>query len=108
MTVFKLSKEVFDTPWDYDTKRNISPPLTEDWHNTREITVDDVSIWEQIYHEPGNIGIYAAYCPYAEFYIFVFEQFLKTKYEIRSFHNTELVYQESLKFGIRLDSGIIN
>ena len=32
----------------------------------------DIKYWEQIYHEPGNIGIYAAHDPHVEFYCIVY------------------------------------
>jgi hypothetical protein len=106
MPVFKLSKEIFNNQWTDGPNKNTAPPLTEQWHNDREITIEDVSVWEQIYHEPGNIGIYAAYRPFTEFYIIVFELFLKTKYGIFIFYNENLVCQEALKFGIRLDGEV--
>jgi hypothetical protein len=42
------------------------------WNNSKFPSINDINFWEQIYHEPGNIGIYAAHDPFVEFYIFVF------------------------------------
>lgn len=36
-----------------------------------DLEIVDVKYWEQIYHAPGNIGIYAAHDPLVEFYIVV-------------------------------------
>jgi hypothetical protein len=39
------------------------------WDYSREMTVDDVDIWEVLYEASGGIGVYAAWLPYAEFYM---------------------------------------
>jgi hypothetical protein len=44
-------------------------PPTVNWKYDREIKIEDVEIWEQICYKTGGIGLYAAYLPYAEFYI---------------------------------------
>ena len=44
-----------------------SPKLK--WDYSREMTVEDVDIWEVLYEASGGIGVYAAWLPYAEFYM---------------------------------------
>jgi len=39
------------------------------WDYSREMTVEDVDIWEELYEASGGIGVYAAWLPYAEFYM---------------------------------------
>jgi hypothetical protein len=105
MSVFKLTREIMQNTWDYTTPRHIPPPLTEDWHNQRPITIDDVTIWEQLYYQPGNVGIYVAHCPYAEFYIVVFELFLNSKYGVLTFSEpdaADAVYNTAMNLGITL------
>ncbi len=67
------SDELYDRNWmDSDTLQ--LPPGGPDnpklkWDYSREMTVDDVDIWEVLYEASGGIGVYAAWLPYAEFYM---------------------------------------
>jgi hypothetical protein len=58
--------EFFDPNW-MDSNKPIWPPYQE-WDYQREMRIEDVYLWEQIC-EPWHIGVYAAYDPYAEFYV---------------------------------------
>ncbi len=59
--------EVFDPNWmDYDT---VQTPPSVPWSKSRPIRFEDVDVWEVICEESGPIGVYAAWCPYAEYYI---------------------------------------
>jgi hypothetical protein len=59
--------EVFNENW-MDSDTIILPPKTE-WTYDREMIVEDVDIWEIIYEASGGIGVYAAWAPFAEFYM---------------------------------------
>jgi hypothetical protein len=73
MPIFKTTKnifvdlcEYFDENWN-DSDKLVLPPK-KDWDYKREMQIEDVDIWEQLcYH--NRIGIYAAWMPYAEFYL---------------------------------------
>jgi len=51
-------------------RSDIYLPKTSEWDYNREMQIEDVDIWEVIYEASGGIGIYAAWTPYAEFYLF--------------------------------------
>lgn len=59
--------EVYDKNW-LDRDSIYLPPKT-DWDYGREMQVEDVDIWEVLYEASDGIGIYAAWSPYAEFYL---------------------------------------
>lgn len=59
--------EVFNVNW-MDSDKLILPPKTE-WTYDREMTIEDVDIWEQLYFRDGGVGVYASWAPYAEFYL---------------------------------------
>jgi hypothetical protein len=59
--------EVFNRNW-MDSDKVILPPRL-DWDYKREMTIEDVDIWEVLYEASGGIGLYAAWLPYAEFYM---------------------------------------
>lgn len=59
--------EVFNPNW-MDSNTLVLPPKT-DWTYDREMRIEDVDIWEVLYEASGGIGVYAAWCPYAEFYM---------------------------------------
>ena len=65
--IFKDFGEVFETKW-MDSNKIETPP-NPPWDYSRELQIEDVDIWEVIYEQGGGVGVYAAWCPYAEFYI---------------------------------------
>lgn len=66
--IFKdLGEEVFD--YRFSERETRYFPKTKDWDYKRELKVDDIEIWEALYEDNWGLGIYAAYQPYAEFYM---------------------------------------
>jgi myo-inositol catabolism protein IolC len=64
--------EYWDDNWmNYDSVRQWAPrPIP--WKSDRPIRFEDVDLWEVISEESnmnGLIGVYAAYHPYAEYYV---------------------------------------
>ena len=63
----KDNSELFDRNWmDRDTPYI---PETSNWDYSRELTLDDVDIWEVLCEVGGGKGVYASHRPYAEFYM---------------------------------------
>lgn len=58
--------EFYDPNW-MDSDKLILPPC-EQWDYSRELRIEDVNIWEVI-AEPWDVGIYAAWDPFAEFFL---------------------------------------
>jgi len=44
-------------------------PPSADWDYAREMRIEDVDVWEILYEAGQGIGVYAAYSPFAEFYM---------------------------------------
>jgi len=65
--IFKNFGEVFDESW-MNSNKIITPPK-KDWDYLRKLQIEDVDVWEVIYEQGGAVGIYAAWSPYAEFYM---------------------------------------
>jgi hypothetical protein len=59
--------EVFNPNW-MDSDKLVLPPNPA-WDYKKEMTIEDVDIWEVIYEASNGVGLYAAWCPYAEFYL---------------------------------------
>lgn len=59
--------EVFNPNW-MDSDKLILPP-TKKWDYKRDLKIEDIDIWEVLYEASGGIGVYAAWTPYAEFYM---------------------------------------
>lgn len=59
--------EVFNENW-MDSDSVITPP-TSKWTYDRDMQIEDVDIWEVLYEQGGGVGIYASWCPHAEFYM---------------------------------------
>jgi hypothetical protein len=66
--IFKThSEEVFENRWfDNDV---LYVPKTKKWDYKRELKIEDIEVWEVIFEDSWGLGIYAAYEPYAEFYL---------------------------------------
>ena len=69
--------EVFNPNW-FDTPFLQLPP-SHPWDYKREMQVEDVDIWEVLVENGGGVGIYAAWCPYAEFYLITTGTDLRTQ-----------------------------
>ena len=65
--ILKDNSEIYDANW-FD-KPFLELPPNPQWDNKRQLQVEDVDIWEVIVEQGGGVGIYAAWCPYAEFYL---------------------------------------
>lgn len=65
--IFKTFEEHFDPNW-MDSDKIITPE-TKEWDYKRELTVEDVDLWEVIIEHGWKV--YAAWSPYAEFYLIV-------------------------------------
>ena len=44
-------------------------PPSVPWTYDRELKIEDIDIWEVLFQGSGGWGIYAAWMPYAEFYM---------------------------------------
>jgi hypothetical protein len=76
--IFTDFGEVFDPSWmDSDT---LQLPPKKDWDYSRELTIEDVDIWEVIWEAGGGQGLYASWSPYAEFYLLSIDGQINTLY----------------------------
>lgn len=103
--------EVFNPNW-MDSDTLVLPP-TKKWDYSREMTVEDVDIWEVI-AESGSMGIYAAWCPYAEFYMITLGVDYQTGWTIGNYHYQDKIIEtfygknaEKKAYGRAIEIGII-
>lgn len=76
MAVYKTTYNILTRPWEdelfnqnmFDTDVPYVPP-TKEWTYEREMQIEDIDIWEVLYESAGGVGVYAAWLPYAEFYM---------------------------------------
>lgn len=86
MPIFKTTNDILNNPWANDADFCVDElPIKEEWIVDTPATFDDIQVWEQIYNQPGNIGVYAAWSPYVEIYIIVYNLFVKSPYGIEVF-----------------------
>lgn len=67
--ILRGEKEYFDENW-MDSPFLQFPNFYK-WDYSRELKIEDIDIWEIITEVSGGTGIYAAWMPYAEFYVIV-------------------------------------
>jgi len=66
--ILKGGEEVTESSWfNHEYKMHI--PTTKKWDYGRALKPEDIDIWETIYEDSWGLGIYAAYQPYAEYYL---------------------------------------
>jgi hypothetical protein len=75
MPQFKSTKNIFgdfgDEVWDrnwVDSDTVVLPP-NPDWSYDRILQLEDIDIWEVIIERGGSVALYAAWMPYAEYYL---------------------------------------
>ena len=113
MPAFKTTRSIFNSPWaeeleDFTTNLKNQPvPPNSPWNESRQIELKDIKLWEQIYYSSGNIGIYAAWDPYAEFYMIVFNLLINTPAGIEIYYGptaADDVWLRAKQFGVDLKS----
>jgi len=104
MKIFKSSQEIFSDPW-FEKSPNIGTclPVRESWKKQEPIQISDVFQWEQIYYLPGDLGIYAAWNPYDDFFIIVHDLFLKNSKGIEIFRDQWALINRARDLGIDLE-----
>ena len=76
--IFKDFGEVFETKW-MDSNKIETPPSPK-WDYSRELQIEDIDIWEVIFESGGGTGLYAAWCPYFKFFMFINKDQVDTFY----------------------------
>ena len=112
MPIFKTTKnilkvpnedELFDPNW-MDSDKLVLPPK-RDWDYKRELTLEDVDIWEQLYYMSGGLGLYVSWSPYAEFYLITYYQFLTKQDTFETFYGPDAgdrAYARGIELGMQL------
>jgi hypothetical protein len=75
----------------------------QEWHYGSQIDIESVNLWEKIYYQPQDIGIYAAYDPYIEYYIIVPYQFVDFMETYIGTTASEQAYKRAREIGINLE-----
>ena len=109
MPIFKSTQEILENPWvnvyGSRTANTTGLPCRNEWDYRFPLEINDVHIWEQVYFQEGNLGIYAAWDPFAEFFIVTYNMFLNTPYGIKTFYGptaSQEVYNLARELGIEL------
>jgi hypothetical protein len=110
MLIVRSTHDILNQPWKLDFSSYTRPTNTKippGWNQDREMVVNDVSFWEQIYYAPGSLGIYVSWSPYTEFYMIVYNLFSHLDQGIQTFSGpdaAEQVSRQAAIFGIELPS----
>lgn len=106
--LFKTTQEILSNPWDTQIRKttvHLPPKIL--WDKLEDISISNVELWEQIYYQPGNVGIYAAWTPYAELYMIVYDLFMEEQKTINTFSGTSAsldVFKKAQELGIDLST----
>ena len=111
MPLLKTTSYIFNHPWSTAIENladnpGISSVTTQKtWTANNSISINDVVLWEQIYYDSGQIGIYAAWDPYEEFYLIVHNLFINTNFGVEIFSGIEAandVWNRATELGVDL------
>lgn len=105
VTVLKSTYQIINDPWSIVDDK-VYTHQSPRWNYDKPITFKDVVTWEQVYHQPGNIGIYIAHSPREEFYAVVYDLFSKESAGVKTFYGDSAVadiLKLSKKLGISLE-----
>lgn len=75
MPIFRSNKDIFKTSSEesFESKwmdsNTIITPKKNIWDYSRELKVEEVDLWEVLYESSEGFRVYAAWEPYAEFYM---------------------------------------
>ena len=86
MILIKTTEEILKNPWCNIGTRIDSKPKNLDWNYNNKISIFSINHWETIYFQGGNIGIYAAWDPYIEYYILTHNLFLNSNLPVLEFY----------------------
>ena len=114
MPTFKTTKDILKNPWEdelfdpnwMDSDKLQLPPKRE-WDYKRELHIEDVNIWEVLFQQGGGLGVYAAWDPYAEFYLITLPYFIIKENSIETYYGAgaqNRVRKRAKEFGINLNS----
>ena len=67
VNIFTDYREHFNDEW--MNSSDLIVPVVEKWSYDKEMSIDDVDLWEVIYEASAGKAVYVAYVPYAEFYL---------------------------------------
>ena len=106
--LLKTLADIKNNPWEsvYNTGNDVDLSQII-WDYNNEAKLDDVVLWEELYYQPGNIGVYAAYNPYIEFYIIVYNLFADLDEGIETFYgpgSNKKVWERAKKLGVELQT----
>ena len=107
MSIFKSTPHIFSKSWEFskaqDSVRTTMLPQTDKWDKKYPIEISDVELWEEIHHQPGNFGVYAAWRPYADLFIVVHYLFKDKDYGIEIYRNEIDVKARSRQLGVGVE-----
>jgi hypothetical protein len=102
--IITTTEKILSSSWNKD-KNEVFPLRTPArWLGSVSLEFDDIKLWEEIFYQPGLIGVYASWDPYEEFYIIVHllhldKQFIETFVGEAA---SNLVVERCKLFGIEL------
>lgn len=115
-SIFKTTDEVKKSTWEtfnFIVGQAPAPTTLPDrqyYFHRNDLTFSNVKTWELLYYEPGSLGIYGAWNPYAEFFIIVHNLFVDVPGGIEVFsgeHSMRNLFNRAKELGILLPTGRI-
>jgi hypothetical protein len=87
MSIFKTTDDIFKFPWNYTQYDSVTfPPDFIEWDYSSILDISEVVVWEELYYEAGNFGIYVSWNPRAEYYIIVYDLLIGSTHAVEEYY----------------------
>jgi len=101
VNILRTYSSIIDNSWggaqDGDFIFNTSSPVPYhtgyEWNYSNNVSLKDIQLWEQLYHEPGVLGLYAAWTPYIECYLLIQYPFVHSTKGVKLFYGSNACYE---------------
>ena len=105
MIKLKSTHEILTMPWKESTNYiPVGGKIPSAWKGNVPPTINDIHFWEELYYEPGNIGVYVSWSPYEEFYLIAYNLFANQTFGTETFYGTDSALEVVKKLSkLRID-----
>jgi len=98
MIKLKTTHEILTMPWkESTTTMPAGSKIPPAWPNDQAPQIADIHFWEELYYEPGNIGVYVSWSPFVEFYMIAYNLFANQNGGIETFYGPTAATEVSEK-----------
>jgi|TARA_B110000977_G_scaffold22713_1_gene27387 hypothetical protein len=109
MSVYKSTNHILANPYEKlpgNIDSNFYYPTTDQgWDYSKDFSIADVKMWQQLHYTPGGVGVYVSHVPRIEFYMITYNVFIDKEKGIETFYGdraVEEVISKTAELGLEI------